>query len=142
MPANLRSKINKILGNLLIVFLLLAGFTLFATNTLADEAEDLKKIEEEIKKQEKELKETESELNKVRDKSKQISDTLSKLSGNLNLNQSQIDDLQKNIDELTVDINNLDKKMGIKKGDLEQNTKIRDIALKELYINNKKILQK
>ena len=140
MPANLRSKINKILGNLLIVFLLLAGFTLFATNTLADEAEDLKKIEEEIKKQEKELKETESELNKVRDKSKQISDTLSKLSGNLNLNQSQIDDLQKNIDELTVDINNLDKKMGIKKGDLEQNTKIRDIALKELYINNKKNL--
>ncbi len=77
MPANLSFKINKISRNFFLVLALLAGFAMFTTNTLADETDDLKKIEEEIKTQEEELKETESELNMVRDKSKQISDTLS-----------------------------------------------------------------
>lgn len=130
---------NRNRKHILLIFSIFAIIALspIVINATKSFAEDAEQIQKEIEKKQKYLKETENELNKIKDKASQITSTLNKLSGDLNVNQSQVNTLKAQIDELSEDISNLDSKMDIKKSDLDKNTKIRDIALKDLYIQNK-----
>ena len=96
-------------------------------------AESLEEIQNQIK-------EAESELSKIKTKAANIQNTLNNLSGKLNVTKGQINSLQSDIDDISSDITNLNRKMDLKKLELDQNTKIRNQTLRNLYITNRKSL--
>lgn len=102
--------------------------------SLADEADD---IANDIKEAQQKLQSKESELSKIQSKASEISKKVSELSKNLNATQGEIDVLRKEITDLSKEIDILDTKTQIKQTDIEQNTEVRDIALKKLYINSR-----
>ena len=105
-------------------------------------AETIEDIQKEIEKKEGELKKAESKLDDIKKKADEISSAINGLSGKLGVTQSQLNAVQAQIAELTEDINNLNKKMDIRKIELDEKIKIRDATLRNLYISRQQsILQ-
>jgi peptidoglycan hydrolase-like amidase len=133
-------KISIIIRATLLVLLV----ALIATNAplspikIFAEDDELEKLEEEIEEQKEKLEEKESEIGDIKKKADEISNTINKLSGDLNVTQAQMNTLKAQIAELTADIENVNKKMAIKNKEIEEQQKIRNITLRNLYISSQK----
>lgn len=106
--------------------------------TKVTKAESLDEIEKEIEKTKEELEKKDSELDGIKKRASEISEKLKTLSGNLNLTQAEINSLQNQINELSKDIENVNKKLDIKRDDLLVKEKIRNMAMRDLYITKQK----
>jgi len=93
-------------------------------------AESLEEIEDKIE-------EKQDELKKIKEKANEISSNLNSLSGKLNITRSQITNLENEIAELSKDIQNLSAKMVIKRQELDERETLRNLTLRNLYVNNK-----
>jgi len=99
-------------------------------------AETLEELEQQKEEAEKDLEKKQSELSSIQEKADAISKTIGDLSGKLSVTKTQINDLETQIKSLTDDIQNLSQKMDIKQSELNQREKIRDLTLRNLYIND------
>ena len=96
-----------------------------------DEVTKIQEIQEEIDKKK-------SELSKVVEKANKINEEIKKLSGDLSLTNSKLNTLRGQISELQADIINVSNKLEIKKKDLDERNKIKDLLLRNIYISDKK----
>ncbi len=132
---------NRAPKTLLKIFLLtlytfisvLAISSQFTTYSYADEDAEIEELEKDIK-------ETEGKLSDIKAKADSISAAIKNLTGQINVNQSQINSLNSQIKGLTDDISNLNKKLDLKKIELDSSTKIRDKTVRSLYISNQQSL--
>ncbi len=91
-------------------------------------------LDKEIQKKTKELVTKETELEKVKAKANEITANLNNFSKNLTVTQSQINSVESQINELSADISNLSRKLEIKKDELDEKSKVKDIVLRDMYI--------
>lgn len=92
--------------------------------------------EDEIEAVEKDIKKTEAKLSDIKEKANEISSTIKNLTGQISINQGQINSLNGQIATLTEDITNLNKKLDLKKVELDSNIKVRNKTVRNLYISN------
>lgn len=112
---------------------------LFIGSILVVKSPSIPKVyaDDEIEDLEKEIKEKQNELSKVIEKANKITAEIQKLNGNLSLSNSQLNSIRSQIKELQADIVNVSNKLDIKKKELDERNKIKDLLLRNMYISEK-----
>jgi peptidoglycan hydrolase-like amidase/uncharacterized protein YoxC len=122
-----KRRFYSILIALIALSFLVFTSTLDIPSAKADEADEIQK----------EIDKKKGELAAVIEKANKINDELKKLSGDLSLSNGKLNSVRAQIKDLQADIVNVSNKLEIKKKDLEERNKIKDLLLRSIYISEK-----